>query len=387
MPDNQQWQARMTAHMEGTLGGAELDAFLEWVDDPANEDAVRSVIAVLAEQSRERQSFREADIRLIVDGILKPQPVKVIRGSFIKRAIAVAAAVVIVAASWWLLQSPGGDDAAPTARVEVKTDVAAPTATKAIIKLADGRTVSLDSLNGALAAGGGMEVVKNENGEIVYTGEGGTLAYNTLSNPRGSQVVNLMLADGTKVWLNAASSVTYPVSFPGNERKVEITGEAYFEVARDARRPFFVRSQNQEIRVLGTHFNVNTYADEDAVRTTLLEGSVSVQVINTNKQVLLKPGDQSVLSGQDVLRTMQPDLAAVMAWKNGSFYFNDADIATVMRQLSRWYDVDISYEGKVPAKLFKGEIDRTLPISKVLDVLAYVGVRARVEGRKVIVMQ
>jgi len=263
---------------------------------------------------------------------------------------------------------------------------------RATLTLADGSVVSLDSLrNGQIAREGAGKVSKAENGLIVYeAGQGNAaIAYNTMATPRGGQY-RLELSDGTRVWLNAASSLRYPVQF-GAAREVELTGEAYFEVAKNAAKPFRVKANGSEVVVLGTHFNVNAYDNEPTVKTTLVEGKVKVSTLAGNGQpVVLKPGMQSVFDHDPALagsiEVRQVDTEEVIAWKNGLFNFNKADIKTVMRQLARWYDVEVVYEGPLSNEKFEGEIPRNSTLSEVFKILELTAVHFKVEGRKVTVM-
>lgn len=267
-----------------------------------------------------------------------------------------------------------------TIRPVMSSDVQAPTANRAVITLANGQKVFLDSaINGQLVKQGNASLIKKADGQIAYShainGEGEIL-YNTLTNPQGSKVISLTLSDGTQVWLNAGSSVTYPVAFIGNERKVSITGEAYFEVTHDASRPFKVGKDEMEITVLGTHFNVNAYDDERNLKITLLEGSVKVSDSSAGsgvQQTVLSPGEQVVLAaGGDMKRTGNVDLEETVAWVNGRFQFKSSDLESLMRQIARWYDVKVIYEGKVTKK-FSGKIPRTMSAMNVFKVLEETG--------------
>lgn len=309
-----------------------------------------------------------------------------------------AASVILVLGigAYWFLSNkatrPQGDQT-----IVAKThDVPPPSTTRAVITLADGTKVYLDSAgNGTIAQENNINVVKNEKGEIVYKQIGDRrqeMAYNTLFNPRGSKVISLILSDGTKVWLNSESSLKYPAAFTTSTREVEITGEAYFEVKHNSKQPFKVHLPNGSIvEDIGTAFNVNAYADEAAIKTTLIEGSVIVRSESSDPAgaglaVKLKPGQQAVLSSNFELQTTNPDLDAVMAWKNGYFQFNKASLQEVMRQISRWYDVDVSYEGKIPDRQFGGKIDRNMNASKVLEILQESQVHFRIEGKRIVVM-
>lgn len=339
-----------------------------------------------------------------------------------RKIIRWAAAAVIVVAIAAIAVIFSSDRQRKSSRTElaIKTDVKAPVASKAVITLVDGTTVPVDSLQrGLLADQGSVKLVKLDGGQIAYVAADGNLTrelqYNTLTNPRGSQVIDMILSDGSHVWLNAGSSVTYPVAFIDASRKVRITGEAYFEVAPDAGKPFYVTKGDMELKVLGTHFNVNAYEDESDIKVTLLEGSVRVSQMNTPtgqkilqdheaekagkqlKAVTLRPGQQAILStsttgvpapsGQQskISLANKVDLDAVMAWKNGMFQFNNTDMKAVMMQISRWYDVAVVYEGSVSPKAIYGEMQRELNLSDVVDILKKLGVNCRLEGRKLIV--
>ncbi|HEY5393107.1 MAG TPA: FecR domain-containing protein, partial [Hanamia sp.] len=255
---------------------------------------------------------------------------------------------------------------------EFYNDVKAPQSNKAMITLANGQKVYLDSVgNGALAIQGNVKLVKMANGKIVYQTNSSKviskIEYNTLSNPRGSKVLNMTLADGSKVWLNAGSSLRYPVLFIGNERKVSVTGEAYFEVAHNASKPFVVNKGSVDIRVLGTHFNVNAFEDDDnTIKVTLLEGSVKIN--NGHTSGLLKPGQQASVS-KEIKVESDVDIDMVMAWKNGFFEFDNASLQNALKQISRWYDVDVVYEGSNQPREFVGEMQRDLNLSEVLKIL------------------
>lgn len=306
-------------------------------------------------------------------------------------AAAVLVAGVAVAAIFYTGRTHSGQ---PLALETPVADIHAPAATKATIQLADGTKVPVDSLQkGLLARQGNVQLVKLGNGQVSYRAAPGETAirYNTLANPRGSGVVDMLLSDGSHVWLNAGSTLTYPVAFPGGERKVTLQGEAYFEIAQDPSRPFYVSKGNTEIRVLGTHFNMNAYDDDTEIKVTLLEGAVSVangSPATARQEVVLKPGQQALAGAQSgkpqVLSHV--DVEAVTAWKEGFFNFNKVALEDVMRQLSRWYDVEIVYQGVVQSRMLGGEMQRNLNLSDVLDGLKDIGVHCKIEGRKIIVM-
>jgi ferric-dicitrate binding protein FerR (iron transport regulator) len=263
----------------------------------------------------------------------------------------------------------------------------APGTNRAVLVLADGSSVLLDDAEqGELSRQANAIINKTADGQIVYENQAGAelvpLVYNTISTPRAGQY-RLTLTDGTKVWLNAATSLQFPASFPGKERRVKLTGEAYFEVASNASQPFIVETPQQSIEVLGTHFNVNAYEEETQTKTTLLEGKVKVQTGSSVR--VIKPGEQAASMQPGSLRVSEADTEEAIAWKNGYFKFNKADIQTIMRQLERWSDVEVEYMGAVPTDLFVGKINRSENISGVLRILELSKVQFKIENRKIIV--
>lgn len=273
---------------------------------------------------------------------------------------------------------------------------------KAVLTLADGSYIILDSAhNGAIARQGNSSVIKFNDGSVAYRPvqnlSAGKVIFNTLTTPRGGQY-QLVLPDGSKVWLNAASSIRYPTAFTDNERKVAITGEVYFEVVplrlrSGQKMPFKVEKGDMIVEVLGTHFNINAYEDEEAIKTTLLEGKVKVvnresipQGGSNEKSVVLKPGEQTSLSPTSQLSHPIPvQTEAVMAWKNGLFQFHNAGLPAVLRQISRWYDVDLRYEGEIPVREFEGKIQRNLTLLQVLKILEKNQVHLTLSGKTIIV--
>jgi len=251
-----------------------------------------------------------------------------------------------------------------------------PGSDKAILKLADGSEIVLnDAHNGVLTKQGQSNINKNDEGFIEYnevnTNGEKTVYVNTLSTPRGGQY-RLMLPDKSLVWLNAESSITFPSAFVGNQRKVTVTGEAYFEVAKDKTKPFIVQSGGASVEVLGTHFNVNVYPNEENAAVTLLEGSIKLSNQNTSK--ILIPGQQALFSSESNNITLNNvDIDNVVDWKNGLFIFEDASVTEVMRQIERWYDVDVKYTGNIPKIKFNGVVSRNNNVSKLLKLLQAAG--------------
>jgi len=274
-----------------------------------------------------------------------------------------------------------------------------PGGNKAILTLADGTKIVLDDASdGALTRQGNTTVIKLDDGKLAYNPQtvakvpSEAILYNTLSTPRGGQY-NVTLPDGTIVWLNAATSLRFPTAFTGKERRVEIKGEAYFEVAKNAAKPFIVKAGNEEIKVLGTHFNVTAYSYDKVIKTTLLEGQVEVTLTNSPKSevasnsIILEPGQQSQLDRNNGLTVVAADLEEVVAWKNGYFVFANENIESIMLKIARWYDVKVSLEVDPLNRDFTGNISRTQNVSEVLNMLELTGeVHFKIEGKSITVL-
>ncbi|MDR6733505.1 FecR domain-containing protein [Sphingobacterium sp. 2149] len=273
--------------------------------------------------------------------------------------------------------------------VPVASSTVIPGSNKAILRLADGRAILLDgTANGKLAQQGNTIVTKDADGQLRYAQgndhEDAKYTWNTLETPFGGQY-QLLLADGTKVWLNAGSSITYPTIFDQKERKVEIRGEVYFEVSHHADWPFKVSSPGQTVEVLGTQFNVNAYDNEAQTRTSLLQGAV--QVLTAHAKSRLSPGQQAIYDGNKLITSIV-DTDEAIAWKQGYFRFNDEGIESIMRQLARWYNVEVKFEGKITKESFSGKISRQKSIQQTLAMLENTGtLHFKIEGRRVTVMQ
>ena len=306
------------------------------------------------------------------------------------RRIAVAASILgILVLSGFLLFNRVGENSFVKGKVNnkrFKNDVS-PGGNKAVLTLADGSTIVLDEAqNGELAQQGNSKIIKLD-GKLSYDPVNKNpkeVVYNTISTPNGGQY-QLELADGSLVWLNATSSIRFPTTFIGKERRIEITGEAYFEIAKNREMPFIVAVNGAEVQVLGTRFNINAYNDEDNVRTTLLEGSV--KFVSGDNSNILKPGQQFQLAKNGAFNVANDvNVDEVVAWKNGLFAFENATIEKVMRQFSRWYDVEIEYRGKTD-DLFIAEMRRNIKLSDALKALELTGkVKFDIEGKKIIVM-
>jgi transmembrane sensor len=264
-----------------------------------------------------------------------------------------------------------------------------PGGNKAILTLGDSSTIVLDDARqGMLTRQANSQVIKPDEGKLAYQAAKGSASlpvYNTISTPRGGQY-QVTLADGTIAFLNAASSVRFPVSFSGKERKVEITGEVYFEVAKNAEMPFRVAAGEMVVEALGTQFNVMSYKDENSLETTLIEGSVSVT--QGSRQTIITPGQQVQIDRNGEIKVFdQVDIEEVVAWKNGRFEFNSASLDDIMRQISRWYNVDVVFEGDVKNETFSGIVSRQSNVSQILKIMEQAGIKFSVEENKITVMQ
>lgn len=311
------------------------------------------------------------------------------RISIILRATSIAAAVILfisIGTYFFTLREP------QIIANHKKTEIfdKGPGGNKAILTLNDGSKIVLDdAINGNIAVQGSIRIRKSSDGSIIYdmpeinADASNSQLYNTIETPKGGKY-QIILPDGSKVWLNAGSLIRFPAIFSGNERNVELTGEAYFEVAKNIDKPFIVQTKDMNVFVTGTKFNIMAYNDENYSATTLVEGSV--QVSNPTQKVFLKPGEQAVSNKGTSLNKSDAEIEQTIAWKNGLFQFNNADIRSVMKQISRWYDVSIEYRGMVPDKHFGGYISRDSKLSQVLKMLELSDIKFVVEEKKIIVL-
>jgi len=326
----------------------------------------------------------EAILQHILKGSKAP-----VRKMFPWTRVAAAAVIILLLSVGGYFYFKNGHSIKQIAKTETqqqrfKNDIN-PANQQVVLTLKDGSKIILDSAaNGALTSQGATKVVKKD-GTVSYLDNNATeVFFNTITTEKG-RTYHLQLTDGTEVWLDALSSIRFPTAFPGAERQVEITGQAYFEVAKNAKQPFKVKAGNQVVEVLGTHFNINAYNQQD-MQTTLLEGSVKVS--NSGQTVIIKPGEQAVASSHSPFTIHHsPDLDEVMAWKNGRFQFNGSTVEEIMNQLSRWYDIDVIYQDKVPG-IFVAKISKDMPVSKLLALLEMTKqVRFTIEGKKITVMK
>jgi transmembrane sensor len=379
-------------YAENNYSAAEHAAFQEWLFQQPLEE-IQPLLDEYTWVLEQQPAYIRADkvlFQRIVENLDARETAnpKVVSLYAWKKKLAYAAAVVVLLLAggiYWSKQQPPAPELVTNhAPQQIK-----PGGAKAILQLADGSTIALDSAaNGTLAQQGNTNIVKLSTGQLSYHAGGGNtateIAWNVLSTPRGGQY-ELLLPDGSKAWLNAASSLRFPTTFAGKERNVEMSGEVYFEVAKHTTQPFTVTVNDMRIAVLGTHFNVMAYPDEVNIRTTLLEGAVLVSKGATVKQ--LAPGQQAILTnGESVFDIRNVEVEQEVAWKEGRFIFND-NIKGIMRQIARWYDVSIVYEGNISNKAFIGDISRKENVAEVLKMLELTGkIHFKIENRKIVVM-
>lgn len=363
-------------YTDKTCTKEELEELFVFISAAENDETLHRFMEDEFHRFRADEPLPEVDTESVYANIIQKEQTKT-RRLFTLPKVAAAAAIVIGLASLWWAQT----NKTTTVKQTAQKEIILPGSNKAVLTLADGSTVTLDSAGNQVISRGGTKI-SQQNGQLLYSGKAAE-GYNKLSTPRGGQF-RVVLPDGTKVWLNSASSLRYPTAFTGKERIVELEGQGYFEVAQNAAQPFKVKANDMEVQVLGTHFDIMAYADENTVNTTLLEGAV--QVKEGNETRLLKPGQQAILKSH-AFTVQEADVRKVLAWKNGLFVFNNMALPAILREVARWYDVEIVYETTPSTELYGGGIARNLNLSNVLTLLEGNGFnRFRVEGRKVIVL-
>jgi ferric-dicitrate binding protein FerR (iron transport regulator) len=386
--DHQELQNLFERYRRGIATQREITELMKVLRNSEMEEPVKEILAKEIELLNKQPIPESVDIsKERIEALLcqimseKEAPVIQLYQNKRRRIVWYAAAAVIILGigiSTFLMRNKNTIEK-PVAKEQINTDIL-PGHDGAVLTLADGTKIILDN-----AQDGKITDVAVKNGNTVsyQKSSPARIEYNTMTTPKGRQFT-LVLPDGTQVWLNAASSITYPTAFVGNARKVSITGEAYFEVAHNASKPFHVNVNGMDVQVLGTHFNINSYADEGPIRATLLQGSIRVSV--AGKTQMVKPGQQAQVANNDITLIPDADVDAVMAWKNGFFSFENADIKEIMKQLTKWYDVEVIYQGE-PKERFAGKIDRNLTLSQVLKGLSETKVHFRIEdGKRLIIL-
>jgi ferric-dicitrate binding protein FerR (iron transport regulator) len=385
-------------YFNGTASEPEKEVFMEWIShDEHIDELTRLMDSMWDEFDDKERIFNTAQSHEILRQVLQKRtlPAHHVRIKWMKAAAAIFIGILGIGGYFWY-HSRSSAVVPAIANQEVQ-DVG-PGGNKAVLQLSSGETIVLDSAqNGMLARQGNTRVVKLKSGQIAYkTQDGGKVksqvpSYNTLTVPLGGQY-NITLPDGSKVWLNAASTLKFPTVFSAHDRTVELTGEAYFEIAKNKNSPFYVkvpfqqRSQkNITVQVLGTNFNISAYDDAPSIKTTLLKGAV--KIVRGKESKLLKPGQQADIDrNNNRMKIVRADLEAVVAWKNGLFNFTDEGMAEIMQKISRWYNIEVVYQGPIPDGHYTGIISRDTNLSQVLKMLEFSGVHFKLKGNKLLVM-
>lgn len=429
MPVNNHIDALIIKHLQETITEDEKNILNEWIaadeshramfDRFTNNELLHQDLVAYGESEQRIKEQVYAQLPEVQDALtvvpvvtkrrwMRYAPVRLRSGLVAAAVIGIA----IVGFWYWRSEKTSKSNEGTPTQTQVATVIPAG-GNKATLTLADGTVIDLDKqADGTIAEQGKTTVRKKENGQLEYkSGVGNresTVAYNMLSTPRGGQY-QLLLPDGSKVWLNAASSIRYPTAFAGNERRVEVSGELYFEITKNIEKPFKVTiipsdgsGRGGEVEVLGTHFNINAYGDEEAIVTTLLEGKIKISTVElvskqsggtnvgnhkpeTTNHKLLLPGEEAQISKDaSIVVRKNVDTEASVAWMKGFFDFHNAGIKSVMKQVSRWYNVDVQYAGAVPAQTFEGNLDRNIPLNELLALLNQMGkTNFTIEGRTV----
>lgn len=397
-PQRLQYLFKKYLYDEGTVN--EVKEFWKLFSELDEKDPVKQELWQLWHELDEEETLALPNWDAVLDKINaqvvnweQAPKVSVQRKHFFWRIAAAAAILCVLGMAAYLLNENKKIDISTAANSIKSTDRdIAPGGNKAVLILSNGKAVVLDSMRqGQLAVQGNSKVMKINNGLLAYNQQlakahiPGPVKYNTLKTPRGG-MYQLVLPDGTKTWLNAASSIRFPVAFTGKERRVEISGEVYFEVAKDENKPFIVKKGHMAISVLGTHFNVMAYDDEAGIKVTLLEGLVRISQEATNNTRLVKRGEQALVTPDGpIALTKGVNMEEAIAWTNNLFWFDGNNIQTVMGRISRWYNIDVEIKGNI-SQHFTGVIPRDLMVSEVFKVLNKTGkINYKIEGNKIIV--
>lgn len=381
--DKQEITYLFNRYLNNNCTKEELQQLLKHFNITQHEDLLRELVIKqlgksyeegFEEQLAVKNAFSKTD-----NFLLKQLAINKIKESKWKRykyaSIAASVIFILIGISYYYITEP----ALEKHKKEIVKSNQAPGKSQATLTLANGQTIKLDDkLAGEIVEQSDIKVYKQQDGQLVYqvnnksSGERAgkqIVAFNTIRTPKGGQY-QVVLPDGSKVWLNAASSLRFPVSFTGEERIVELTGEAYFDISKNMKKPFLVKTAEQLVRVLGTQFNINNYEDAGGVKTTLVEGKIAVSINNTKDglagQRILKPGQQALVKHS--IEVKQANMEEALAWRNGWFVFNDAYLKDILKQLTRWYAVEVDWES-VPHLRYNGAIPRNVNLSKALEML------------------
>lgn len=369
---------------------AEEEELFQLIDQSEHDEKLKALLTAAWEQFQPGNfALQPRQSKEMYQHILEnTKPSTRIRGGFWGPMMAAAAAVLmlIMVAGGYFIYRYQIKHTTNNEMQQASVQDIAPGSNKALLTLANGTTVILDSTGNQVIQQGNV-VIHQQNGQLQYKGGPASTetVYNTLTTPRGGKF-KIVLPDGSVAWLNSASSLRYPASFNGKERIVELHGQGYFEIVQHAHQPFKVKVNDMEVQVLGTSFDIMAYADESTINTTLLEGGV--KVLKGKVEKMLKPGQQAILDERTAAIDIQPaDVNRIIAWKNGRFIFNNMDLETILREVARWYDVELVYQVKPGKEKYGGGISRNLSLSAVLKVLEENGNNHfSIEGRKVIIL-
>jgi len=383
-PDETRYRELAQKWLDGTITAAEKQEFAAWYN--ADQDAPVDIPAEFAESE---EALRERILNKINNQIFDKTSGGGRKTLVWLTSIAASVLIMLAAVAIHFHHKKQQSESFAARHQKPKVNDVAPGGDKAMLTLADGSKVVLtDAKNGVVASQGITTLNKTKAGQLVYEADQSSktvsVVYNTITTPKGGQF-QVVLSDGTKVWLNAASSITFPTTFSATERKVTITGEVYFEVAKNKNVPFRVVSGQQEVEDVGTCFNIKAYDDERSISTTLIEGAV--KIMSGEHSALLVPGQQANVSnqGSDPISVKTVNTETVLAWKNGNFEFESEELHAIMRQVSRWYDIKVIYEGDVKPRRFTASVPRNVNLSKLLEMLRFMGVNFRIDGQTVVV--
>lgn len=380
-------------YFNNTIDSHDCDELLKYMEK-ADPELLSEIIDRSVRDKEDGPVFEKMQADKVYDLIKADPRFKVLPHKLYQKGWFRIAAVLTVFLSftYYLVNTKKADLSSSGTIADIKSkDMIVPGGNKAILTLSNGKKIVLGQTGaGQLAKESGVEIERTKKGEIIYkalndVARSGAVVFNKIETPRGGEY-QVVLPDGTRVWLNAASSLSYPTAFNGRTRDVSLTGEAYFEVAKNKNMPFHVQVNGATIQVLGTRFNITSYSDEDDMTATLLDGSV--RVIKNGHQALLHPGQQAVIGrASDQMAISSASISEVMAWKNGYFLFRDEDIKSIMKKISRWYDIEVEYRGEVEGQKFGGTFYRSKSFKELLHYLEKLGpLHFKIEGRRIIVM-
>jgi transmembrane sensor len=403
MKDKINWEYYFEKFTRNSFTKEEFDQFLKLIEEDSDSEGLleqlRNYWINTATKGQKSSIDWEEKFSILLQEAKPETPVASLynnKKKVLLMACAAAASLLLIFGSYFRFfheKNPSGEVSKTTDNYKQPLNNVNAGVNKAVLTLADGSIINLaSSEKGTLAIQGNIKIIKSEDGQLLYYRDRESLTstlYNTIATPRGG-TYELVLSDGTKIWLNAASSLKFPAAFKGKTREVALEGEAYFEVAKNVAMPFHVNVNHMSIEVLGTHFNINAYEDEPTISTTLLEGSVKVNKELDSKSgsqtVLLKPGERADFSKDgNFTIDRHADLKGVTAWKDDNFQFNDTPVADIMRQVSRWYDVEVQYNGPITTRKITGTINRNVSLAQLIDMLQYAGLKMKVENKKIII--